>query len=120
MRTIKFNYLYRDGSNYKNFADVTFSDPDNLSVDLLSKGFRAAFDDNLFIANQVRIREHFAFPDGVVTPDDHCYHEFESVQIAEGVPNDLYQRTIGDFLLEVERAAASGWKAFDRTAIRRV
>ncbi len=114
MSNIRFNYLYRDGGNYKNRADVTFSNPDNLSVKLLTDRFRAAFDDNLFIAHQVRIPEVFHFPDGVVTLDDHCYHEFDSIEITEGIPSDLFGRSIGGFLAEVGAAAAGGWRAFYR------
>ena len=118
MSYIKFNYLYRDGGNYKNWADVTFFNPDNLSVGMLSKGFVAAFDDNLFIAHQVRVPEVFAFPDGTVTEDDHCYHEFDSVEITEDIPDDVFGRSIGEFLAEVEAAAANGWRAFYREPTR--
>lgn len=118
MSNIKFNYLYRDGGNYKNWADVTFFNPDNLSVDELLKAFRGAFDDNLFIAHQVRILEVFSFPDGIVTSDDHCYHEFDNVEITEDIPNDSFARSIGGFLAEVKAAAAIGWRAFSREPAR--
>jgi hypothetical protein len=118
MGNIKFNYLYRDGGNYKNWADVTFFNPDNLSVHMLARSFRAAFDDNLFIAHQVRIPEVFSFPDGIVTSDDHCYHEFDNVEITEDIPNDLFVRSIGQFLAEVKAAAAIGWRAFYREPTR--
>jgi hypothetical protein len=117
MSNIKFNYLYRDGANYKNWSDVTFFNPDDLTIDLLTEDFRGAFDDNLFIAHQVRIPEVFSFPDGV-TSDDHCYHEFDSIEITEDIPNDLFVRSIGEFLAEVKAAAAIGWRAFYREPAR--
>ena len=29
MNNVRFLYLYRDGSNYKKWSDVVFSNPDN-------------------------------------------------------------------------------------------
>jgi hypothetical protein len=55
-RNVKFSYLYRDGGNYKKWADVVFSNPEGLSIDLVNKALKHAFmQDGLFIAHQIRI-----------------------------------------------------------------
>ena len=33
MVSIKFNYLYRDGSNYKSWGKVVFRNPEQLALD---------------------------------------------------------------------------------------
>ena len=115
MSNVKFNYVYRDGSNYKNWADVTFRNPDNLGVESLTRTLQAAFDDSLFIAHQVRLPEVFAFPDGIVDSDDHCYHEFCNVEITDDIPNDLFGRSIREFLAEVQSSCGKRVASFLQT-----
>lgn len=110
----RFAYLYRDGSNYKQWGSVTFRGaPDASFLQRLS----AAFDtDGFFIAHQVRLPELFFAgdaPDG----DDHCFHEVAEIRGTEEVPDDAFGRTIAKFVTEVERAAKDGWAAFDMTAV---
>jgi len=35
MPNIKFNYLYRDGANYKNYGFIIFSNPTNIATENL-------------------------------------------------------------------------------------
>ena len=37
MPNIKFNYRYRDGSNYKNHGSAIFSNPQNIKLKFLDK-----------------------------------------------------------------------------------
>jgi hypothetical protein len=37
---IKFSYLYRDGSNYKNFNDVVFSNSNSISLHRIEEAIR--------------------------------------------------------------------------------
>lgn len=56
MSNVKFIYLYRDGGNYKKWAQVVFRNPDELSCDFITKALREAFmQDGLFIADQIRV-----------------------------------------------------------------
>jgi hypothetical protein len=114
MSNVKFHYLYRDGSNYKKWAEVVFSNADDLSADVITRVLRDAFlEDGLFIAHQVRIPEVFLASDDELTFDDHCYHEFESVESTSAAPNDPYGRSIRDFMEEVAKEAKRGWRAFN-------
>ena len=62
MNKIKFNYLYRDGSNYKSWGDVVFSNPEQLALNEIESKLVAAFlPDRLYIASQISIPEKFLF-----------------------------------------------------------
>jgi hypothetical protein len=114
MENIKFTYLYRDGGNYKSWAEVVFSNPADLSPSAVTLELRRAFmQDGLFIAHQIRIPEVLPYCYGDLTPDDHCFHELDSVELTVDVPNDCLGRSINEFLTEVMREALAGWRAFD-------
>jgi len=114
MTNIKFNYLYRDGANYKSWAEVIFANPDQLALDEIEDRLVDAFlPDKLFIASQISIPEKFLFLDGKFTKHDHCYHEFDSIEICNEKSTDSLGRSIKEFLLELELAAKQGWEAFD-------
>jgi hypothetical protein len=114
MSNMKFHYLYRDASNYKKWAEIVFSNHEGLSSDAAAKALRSCFSsDGLFIAHQVRVPEVFLFAEYGLTPDDHCFHEFDSIEVTYDVPNDAYSRSIRKFMAEVEREARRGWLAFD-------
>jgi hypothetical protein len=111
---IRFEYLYRDGSNYKKWGEVVFSDPDAIDAEPVSKQLRKLFlVDGLFIAHQVRVPEVFLSDDDSVSHDDHCYHEFSHLEATPEPPNDKHGRSIRELVLEVERQASRGWQAFD-------
>ena len=114
MKNIKFNYLYRDGSNYKSWGEVIFSNPENLTVNEIAERLLDAFlPDKQFIVHQISIPEKFLFIDEKITRDDHCYHEFDCIEVCQEYPTDLLKRSIADFLQEVEISSKQGWKAFD-------
>jgi len=114
MKNIRFNYLYRDGSNFRSVGEVVFSNPDNLSTNFIENKLVLLFlPDKLFIASQIFIPEVFLFIDGKMTSSDHCYHEFDSIEICKDEETDRRHRSILDFLDDVENASLEGWKAFD-------
>ena len=114
MDNIKFNYLYRDGSNYKSWGEVVFTNPNQLTLEEIETRLINAFlPDKLFIANQVFIPEQFLFISGKFTKFDHCYHEFDSVEICQENPTDDLGRSINDFLKVVEQVSKQGWEEFD-------
>jgi hypothetical protein len=114
MKNIKFNYLYRDGANYKSWGDVVFSNPDGLTLsEIESKLIDAFLPDKLFIAHQISIPEKFLFLSGKFTKFDHCYHELDSVEICQDIPTDGLGRSIKEFMKEVELSSQRGWEAFD-------
>ena len=67
-----------------------------------------------FVAHQVRLPELF-FTDAVCA-DDHCFHELAEVGVTEAPADDALDRTIDEFVAEMERASPSGWAVFERWA----
>ena len=111
---IEFQYLYRDGGNYKKHGRVVFSNPDQLAPELAGTALEKAFlTDGLFIASQIRLPDVFLYSDGGLSCDDHCYHEFSSIRATPDVANDEDARSISEFLVEVIKAAERGWTLFD-------
>jgi hypothetical protein len=114
MDKVRFNYLYRDAGNYKRWSKVVFPNPDGMPLDAIAESLRAAFlSDGLFIAHQVRIPEVFFSEEGESTSDDHCFHEFDSVELYLESSSDVDSRSIAQFIAEVKQQAKGGWKAFD-------
>lgn len=110
---VQFNYLYRDAGNYKSWGRAYFSNPDQLDLISIDEGLRLAFDQEvLFIAHQIDIQEIFIFADGNLICDDHCFHEFNSVEFVDNADFEIDPRSIKTFIEEVKNAANSGWNAF--------
>ena len=82
---IKFNYLYRDAGNYKEFSDVVFTNKDSKSLQEIELAIRQ----NL-IEGEFFIPEKWNIPrltfDSYSPELDHEYHEFESVEVTDGNP----------------------------------
>jgi hypothetical protein len=95
MPNIKFNYLYRDGANYKNYSFAIFPNPQKISIEYLQK-----------IINSKLIEEAWFYADQWQLPDlhfikwnnefDHTYHEFESIEYTDDSPNTLL--TLAEFI----------------------
>ncbi len=114
MGNVKFVYLYRDGANYKSWNEVVFTNPDRLDLEGIERSLIVAFlTDKLFIADQISVPDKFLFIEDQVTKFDHCYHEFDHVEICEEKPTDSLSRTVTSFLKDVKLASEQGWKAFD-------
>lgn len=111
---VAFTYLYRDGANFKTWSSVVFSNPGGLGVSEVTRSLTLAFEvDGLFIADRVRIPEIFPFAQVRASVDDHCYHEFHSVENTPEELTDDHHRAISEFLNEVRRESIRGWAAFD-------
>lgn len=103
-----FEYIYRDGSNFKQHWQVTFSgSPEPVLTDRLNA---ALYGGELFIAGQVDVPERF-FPD--LGEEDHCWHELWRVEPTSTAPDDAQGRTFLQFVEAVERASGYGWQAFN-------
>ncbi len=116
MTNIRFIYLYRDASNYKQHGEVILSNKTLLTVEEIDQQIRSHLSDGLFfIAQQVQLEERFF---AVVNEDDHPWHEFVQVEATtdptfDPVPES--KRDITQFLKELERAHQIGW---DETQVR--
>jgi cytochrome c-type biogenesis protein CcmH/NrfF len=113
MNNIKFNYLYRDGSNFKSWGEVIFSNPEKMTVnEIETKLLNAFLLDKQFIASQISIPEKFLFENENFTNYDHCFHEFDCVEVCQENSADDSEFSISDFLIKVELVSKQGWKAF--------
>lgn len=107
-------YFYRDGSNYKRWGEVTFSNVEGLPIEIASNFIRNAItSDGFFIASQIRLPEVFLTQEYPVTADDHCFHEFDSLAATDKPRTDRYKRSLQGFISELQAEARRGWVAFD-------
>ncbi len=94
---IKFSYLYRDGSNYKQYNEVIFSNPNAINVLYIYQAIKQhLISGQWFVAKDWALPDmHFKeyFPDVEI---DHDWHEFEEVE--ETQSNPTQDGTIDDFL----------------------
>jgi hypothetical protein len=117
---VKFRYMYRDASNYKQNGVAVFSNHDYLELDEIEKQIRACLQDGqFFIARQVHIRERFF---DTLHDDDHPWHEFNGLDTTMQAlydPEHWNQkariRDIKEFLANLEAAHRAGW---DETLVR--
>lgn len=124
----KFEYMYRDGANWKNNGSVVFAG--GITPEIKAR-FEALLEPgDQFIADQLGIPEVFQWnpnanydpldpPVGlgpgqyVINEDDHCFHEFIGI---EEVTNDVVptdSRTFAQFVEDLAVAKKAGWKVFD-------
>lgn len=111
---IRFRYLYRDVSNYKQHGEAIFTNHSHLSLLEIETRIRASLNDGeFFIARQVHIAEFFF---DVLDEDDHPWHEFSLMEATTDPafdPGNQQERgccrDIIEFLLEMEQAKQSGW-----------
>ncbi len=116
MTNIRFVYMYRDASNYKQHGEIILSNETQRTVEEVNTQIHSFLSDGLFfIAQQVQIEERFF---DVVSEDDHPWHESVSVEATadptfDPVPEK--KRDIAQFLKELEDVHHTGW---DETKVR--
>jgi hypothetical protein len=114
VNNVRFNYLYRDASNYLQRAAVVFANANDFSLpDVEIRLRRALMSDGTFAAHQIRLPELFLYAQGAASLDDHCLHEFFGLGATAEQPDDRFKRRFPEFLDEVERASQEGWLGFD-------
>lgn len=110
---VKIKYLYRDAGNYKSWGATVFVNPDGLSLyEIENRLKKAFFHREVFIASQIGIHGVFMYTIDNPTEDDHCFHEFDTVELTNETSDDLYNRTIKNFVEQVEIESTKGWQAF--------
>ena len=104
---IKFNYLYRDASNYKTFNSIIFPNPQNIPLqELEEKITQNLIDHQYFMASKINIPEIFLSDEYGLSEDDHAWHEFEDIEMTDEIPNDKFKRNIHEF---VENLKSNAW-----------
>ena len=109
----RVEYLYRDGSNYKQWGAVVFRGECDGS---LNRRLFAALDrEEFFIAHQVRLPELF-FDYRALSADGHCWHGMGGAPSPTAAAARVLDRRVERGLGEVERASSEGWAVFDQLA----
>jgi hypothetical protein len=101
MPNIKFNYLYRDGGNYKNYSSVIFANPDNIDLSDLEALIKSKLIyGEWFYVNEWKLPDlHFDTWDNEI---DHTFHEFESVELTEEAAKTDF--SLADFMAAIKNA----------------
>ena len=113
-RLIRFIYIYRDASNNKQWGSVDFTNPTERSIKNIEQECRQHLDSKeLFIAHQIGLPELFFYATEPVTEDDHCFHEFVSLEAIELTDATHPTRSISEFLCTIKASATEGWEVFN-------
>lgn len=101
---IRFEYLYRDAGNFKNWGEVVFSNPRNFTADSIALMADPALIDHVyFVAAKVDIANlHFAEH---IDELDHDWHEVHAFQTTSDPPNDAKCRNIEEFVATLRSAS---------------
>ncbi|HWZ15899.1 MAG TPA: hypothetical protein VNW95_11745 [Mucilaginibacter sp.] len=102
MPHITFNYLYRDGGNYKNYRSVIFDSPSNVDLSDLDALIKSKLIyGEWFYVNEWNLPDlHFGTWDNEI---DHTFHEFESVELTEEAANAEFN--LDEFIIAIKQAS---------------
>jgi hypothetical protein len=107
---IRFAYMYRDASNYKQHSEIIFSNETQLTIEEIEKQIGSFLNEGkYFIAQQIHLEECFF---DALYDDDHPWHEFVRVEATDDPtfdPEPEHKRNIAEFLSYLEKAHCSGW-----------
>ena len=94
---IKFEYLYRDGANYKNFHEIIFANPYGIPLQKIQERIKAMLiDATWFVAKDWNLQDKFFLDSPWDSETDHLWHEFVCVE--ETNREVTVETTISDFL----------------------
>ncbi|MDP9047888.1 MAG: hypothetical protein M3N14_07110 [Bacteroidota bacterium] len=101
MPNIKFNYLYRDGGNYKNYSSVIFANPDNIDLAELEALIKSKLIyGEWFYVNEWKLPDlHFGTWDNEI---DHTFHEFESLENTDDAATKDF--SLDEFMTAIKNA----------------
>jgi hypothetical protein len=97
---LKFNYLYRDAGNYKEWGSVVFSNPKQIDIKQIENQIKEKLiETDFFIAKDWGIPSLcFAEWDDDM---DHIFHEFDSIELTSENPDDKFNRSISIFIKSI-------------------
>ena len=99
---IKFSYLYRDGSNYKNYNQIVFSNPSSRTVEEIEKIICDKLTDGKWFYCKEWNVPDMHFTQFIYFSDiDHDWHEFEAVEETNEKASE--KNCIEDFLMLVSK-----------------
>ena len=95
---LSFNYLYRDGGNYKQFGKKLFTNPNHLPVEIIEKMIRKnLIDETFFYADKFNVPSLFF---DCLNIDDPTWHEFKGLLQTDELPDT--DCTIEEFLTAIQ------------------
>ncbi|KMP12048.1 hypothetical protein UZ36_02470 [Candidatus Nitromaritima sp. SCGC AAA799-C22] len=102
---IRFEYLYRDAGNFKNWGEIVFTNPSGITVEIISSmAEKVLIDQTYFVANKANVPDlYFEVYNEQL---DHGWHEVHTFQTTSEVQNDQYHRTIDEFVESLRDASA--------------
>ena len=97
LMNVKFNYLYRDAGNYKEYGSVVFAAPNKIDLADYDRKIRdALIDREFFVAETVSIPYLIKLPwDEEI---DHSWHEYEGLEFTNEPCDDQTNRGIDIFI----------------------
>lgn len=87
MPNIQFNYLYRDGGNYKDWGSVVFANPDNYSLPEAETIIKPKLIDETFFYAEEWGLPNLRWDIGI---DDPTWHEFVSLEFTDEAPDTSF------------------------------
>lgn len=101
---VRFEYLYRDAGNFKNWGEIVFSNARNFNVDhVTAMAERVLIESTYFVASQADVPDlHF---DEYNEKLDHGWHEFHAFQGTDDATTDLQKRDVEKFIESLQRAS---------------
>jgi hypothetical protein len=101
---VRFEYLYRDAGNFKNWGEVVITNPRQISVELITAmAEKVLIDQAYFVASKANIPDlHFAER---VEELDHDWHEVDAFQTTDEAPNDPQGRDVEGFIESLQCAS---------------
>jgi len=100
---VRFEYLYRDAGNFKNWGEVVFSNPRNINADVVAAmADKVLIDHAYFVASKASVPDlHFAQH---IEELDHDWHEVCAFQPTDDAPNDPQGRDVEEFIESLQCA----------------
>ena len=95
---IKFNYLYRDAGNYKEFGEIVFTNQDSKSLEEIELTLRKNLIEGEFFIPEKWNVPRLSF-ENYLPELDHDYHEFNSLEISS--ETSIRNCDISTFLMEI-------------------
>ena len=101
---VRFEYLYRDAGNFKNWSEIVFSNPHDIPADIVAAmAEQVLIDRTFFVAAKADIPDlHFAEHNEEL---DHGWHEVHSFWPTDEPPNDVRNRNIEEFVESLRSAS---------------
>ena len=95
---LSFNYLYRDGGNFKQFGKKLFTNPNHLPIEIIEKTIRKSLiDETFFYADKFNVPSLFF---DCLNIDDPTWHEFADLLQTDELPDT--DCTIEEFLVAIQ------------------